>query len=87
MTSTALLIQRAARATEEAFEYAEMLDPTNEALRRAKNEPLRDDAHSIPELLSALAGICYRQQEQIRELAEMVERLEARLPEEDAAKK
>ncbi len=76
MTSTALLIQRAARATEEAFELAEVLDPTNEALQRAKNEPLRDDFFAQPELLSALAGICYRQQQQIAELAEKIEALE-----------
>ena len=76
MTSTELLIQRAARAVEEAFEYAETLDPTNEALGRAKNEPLRDDAHAIPELVSSLASICYRQQGQIKELAEKIETLE-----------
>ncbi len=80
MTSTALLIQRAARATQEAFELAEVLDPTNEALQRAKNEPVREDAHALPELVSALAKICYRQQQQIKELAERVESLQGGAP-------
>ncbi len=80
MTSTALLIQRAARATQEAFELAEVLDPTNEALVRSKNEPLRDDAHALAELVSALAKVCAQQREHIVELAEKVEALEGGAP-------
>ncbi len=77
MTSTVLLLQRAHRATDEAFELLETLDPANESLQRSKNEPRRDEAFVLPELVSALAKICHRQQEQIRELAEMVEALES----------
>ena len=76
MTSTALLLQRAARATEEAFELVETLDPLNEALQRAKNEPFRNDAYALPELVSAFAKVCYSQQRQIAELGEKVEALE-----------
>ena len=49
-------------------------------------------ARTIPEytltmLVSELTGVVFAQQEQIRELVESIERLEARLPAEEVAEK
>jgi hypothetical protein len=76
MTDTLIQMQRQAIAVKRAAELAEALDPLNEPLRLAKDEPLPNESHILAEVAASLAQICLQQREHITELAERVEELE-----------
>jgi hypothetical protein len=76
MTSAIIQMQRQAIAVQRAAEVAEGLDPLNEPLRLAKNEPLPNDAHILAEVTASLAQVCLQQREQLIKLSARVEELE-----------
>jgi hypothetical protein len=87
MTSTELQMRRQAVAVRRGAELAQALDPLNEPLRHAVDEPLPSDVYVLAEVAVALGQVCLQQREHITELASRVEELEARLPVESGAKK
>ena len=80
MTSTEILMHHQAIAVERGTKLAAGLDPLNESLRLAIDEPLPNDTYLLAETAAALGQVCLQQREHITELAERIEKLEARLP-------
>jgi hypothetical protein len=80
VTSNIIIAQREARAIDDALETLVRLDTSNEALKLAKDEPVRDPNYAAAEIVSSLARVCLclHQQMQIGELAERLEALEVR---------
>jgi hypothetical protein len=82
MTAVTILNRRRAVSLQRAFEFAEALDiDASESLQLAKNEPMRDDVHSLVTIVESLAWTCMRHQQQIDGLLELDEAKEQRIAE------
>jgi hypothetical protein len=78
MTATVIQMQRQAIALRRAAEIAQILDPLNEPLQLAIEEPHPDGAYLLAEAVASLAKTCVQQRRHITELAERVEALEGK---------
>jgi hypothetical protein len=78
MTATVIQMQRQAIALRRAAEIAQALNPLDEPLRLAIEEPHPDDVYLLAEAVASLAKTCVQQRRHIVELGERVEALEGK---------